>query len=558
MPVINGNRRADDLTGGRGADVLRGRGGADSLDGGGGADRLLGGRGADELRGGRGADQLQGGAGDDVLIGGAGRDRLTGGGGADVFAFGGRWGADTITDFNAAQGDVIDLSATDIDFTDLVIAQTGEGALIRAGRSSILLRGVEATGIDAGFFAFAGGKAGTDTTDSGSDDKVSIDDEAGAVGVLSNAAADLVGAALMRLDARFGGADGSGYTVAVLDTGIDLNHAAFGADANGDGVSDRIVFHQDFSTDRDGSADDVQGHGSHVSSIVASEASAYAGIAPGANIAALQVLDNSGRGGMAGIESALRWVIDNAAAYNIVSVNMSLGGGDNASASRTNAALGDEFAALDALGVIVTVAAGNDFFTHQSAGVSSIAADPNAIAVGAVWAGNFGRVDFGSGAKDFSTAADRVTSFSQRSATMGEIFAPGAMITGAAPGGGFASQAGTSQAAPVIAGMAALAQEIADDVLGRRLTPAEFHALLISTADTIRDGDDEDDNVPSLNADIPRANMLALAEGILAMAGDDPTPGPNPTPGPGTGDDDFGDSVAEATRIRARRDVSGE
>ena len=148
-------------------------------------------------------------------------------------------------------------------------------------------------------------------------------------------------------------------------------------------------------------------------------------------IAALQVLDNSGSGGMAGIESALRWVIDNAAAYNIVAVNMSLGGGDNVSATRTNGALGDEFAALNALGVITTVAAGNDFFTHQTAGVSSIAADPNALAVGAVWSGDFGRVDFGSGAKDFTTGADRVTSFSQRSASMGEIFAPGAMITGA-------------------------------------------------------------------------------------------------------------------------------
>lgn len=551
VPVFNGARGADDLNGTRGNDVLRGRGGADELDGRGGRDRLLGGRGDDDLNGGRGADRLNGGGGDDVLAGGGGRDQLTGGRGGDSFVFGGRWGADTITDFDASQGDRIDLTATSIDFTDLVITQTDDGARIQVGRNSILLRGIDATEVDASMFRFEGGKSGTDTTDSGSDDKVSTNTGPTQIGVQSNAAADLAGVAAMRADARFSGIDGSGYTVAVLDTGIDLNHAAFGADANGDGVSDRIVFAQDFSSDRDGSADDVQGHGSHVASIVGSETAAYRGVAPGADIAALQVLDNSGSGGMAGIESALRWVIDNAAAYNIVAVNMSLGGGDNVSATRTNGALGDEFAALNALGVITTVAAGNDFFTHQTAGVSSIAADPNALAVGAVWSGDFGRVDFGSGAKDFTTGADRVTSFSQRSASMGEIFAPGAMITGAAPGGGFASQGGTSQAAPVIAGMAALAQEIAQNTLGRRLTPAEFHSLLLSTADVITDGDDENDNVANINAQVPRANMLALAEAISALAVDAPAP-PQPA------DDDHGDDIANASGLRNRRPATGE
>ena len=49
-----------------------------------------------------------------------------------------------------------------------------------------------------------------------------------------------------RADPRFGGIDGHGVSVVVLDTGIDLNHPFFGADANHDGVSDRIVYSYSF------------------------------------------------------------------------------------------------------------------------------------------------------------------------------------------------------------------------------------------------------------------------------------------------------------------------
>jgi subtilisin family serine protease len=59
-------------------------------------------------------------------------------------------------------------------------------------------------------------------------------------------------------------------SVVVIDTGLDLNHPFFGPDADGDGVADRIVFHYDFA-DRNADARDLSGHGSHVTSIIASQ-----------------------------------------------------------------------------------------------------------------------------------------------------------------------------------------------------------------------------------------------------------------------------------------------
>jgi Ca2+-binding RTX toxin-like protein len=63
---------------------------------------LYGGKGNDKLYGGRGDDELDGGDGDDELDGGEGSDILTGGKGADTFICD---SADTITDYNSAEGD---------------------------------------------------------------------------------------------------------------------------------------------------------------------------------------------------------------------------------------------------------------------------------------------------------------------------------------------------------------------------------------------------------------------------------------------------------------------
>ncbi|KFX02651.1 hemagglutinin, partial [Pectobacterium betavasculorum] len=92
-------------------DLSSAKDGNDILNGGAGNDILFGQGGNDTLIGGEGNDLLYGGAGDDTLIGGSGGDTLIGGAGADTF----RWqagdiGNDVIKDFNAKEGDRIDLS----------------------------------------------------------------------------------------------------------------------------------------------------------------------------------------------------------------------------------------------------------------------------------------------------------------------------------------------------------------------------------------------------------------------------------------------------------------
>ena len=344
-------------------------------------------------------------------------------------------------------------------------------------------------------------------------------------------------------DPRFAGIDGSGFSTVIIDTGINLNHPYFGADSNGDGVSDRIVYDQDFADD-DLDATDVDGHGTNVSSIaaandtIAGDGGDFTGMAPGANVISLKVFrDGSKTFDFGDAEQALQWVVDNAERFNIASVNMSLGDGENHSTAQTLYSIDDELAALAARGVIVVSASGNDYFLTPGQGTQGVAypsADPNSLSIGAVWdANNGGPFNWVNGAIDNTTNADRITSFSQRHSTLTTVFAPGAQITGAGlndtPGNpGFISTSpGTSQAAPHVAGMAALAQQLAQQELNRQLTPAEFRQLLINTGTPIFDGDqdgdgmidpgDEDDNVTNTGLTFQRIDMLALANGILNL-----------------------------------------
>lgn len=320
-----------------------------------------------------------------------------------------------------------------------------------------------------------------------------------------------------RADSRFAGIDGSGGSIVILDTGIDLNHPAFGPDANNDGVSDRIVYQYDY-VNNDNNASDGNGHGSNVASIAASSFSSYVGMAPAANVIALKVLSDSGSGSFSYVESALQWVAANAATYNIVSVNMSLGDGGNSNTAAGLYGVGDELQALANLGVIVVSAAGNDYYSYQTQGHSYPASDPNSFSVGAVWDGNNGSVSWASGARDYTTGADRLTSFSQRSSSQVDFFAPGAFITGANQSGGSVSYGGTSQASPHIAGIASLAQELAQQTLGRKLTPTEFRNVVRNSANSVFDGDDEDDNVTNTQVSYRRVNVQTMGEAILAMA----------------------------------------
>ena len=332
-------------------------------------------------------------------------------------------------------------------------------------------------------------------------------------------------------DGLLSGYDGSGYSMAILDTGADLDHPSFGPDNDNDGISDRIVYQYDFA-DNDTNANDVNGHGTNVAGIAA-------GIATGADIIVLKVFRDSGSGSFGDVEDALQWVTANAATYNIAAVNMSLGDSGNYSSYRTGT-LTDEINTLDALGITTVVSSGNDFFTVGSTpGVAYPAAEQRALSVGATWDSNGGQTNWSSGATDFSRAPDRIVSFSQRHSTLSDIFAPGAFITSAGLNGGTVSYGGTSQAAPHVTGAVTLLQQISDSVTGDRLGFDELVDLLQDTGVSIVDGDDEDDNVTNTGLTFERLDLLAAAEEVAGSTGGQDAPqvtgvtitGPNPNDG---------------------------
>lgn len=320
-----------------------------------------------------------------------------------------------------------------------------------------------------------------------------------------------------RADPRFAGIDGSGGAAVVLDSGLDTDHPFFGPDSDGDGVADRIVYQQDFGNN-DFDVNGPNAHGSNVTSIVGSQDDVHTGMAPGADLIHLKVFSDAGGGNFSMAERALQWVVANQSSFNIVSVNMSLGDQQNHTFERSLYGLGDELAALRAMGVITVSSSGNSFGSFSSRqGVGYPSADANSLSVGAVYDRTLGTISYGS-AVLFQGAPDRIAPFSQRHEVLTSIMAPGAPITGAAPGGGTVEMHGTSQAAPHVAGVALLAQQLANQSLGRPLTAEEYELLIYSTGVTINDGDDEQDSVVNTGLDFQRIDVFALGEKILNMA----------------------------------------
>ncbi|MBP0033278.1 MAG: S8 family serine peptidase [Roseofilum sp. Belize BBD 4] len=346
----------------------------------------------------------------------------------------------------------------------------------------------------------------------------------------TNESLPLISVDTFKADQRFDSVDGSGYAVVILDSGINEAHPAF---------ENRIKFTHDYVNNKSNEAIDDNGHGSHVSSIVASSDSRFLGVAPGADIIHLKVLNNKGKGSSYDIQQALQWIVNNADEYNIVAVNMSLGYG-NYSSPESNGPFSDELRDLAAKNIIVVSSSGNNFWSNESVpGVKYPSADPNSLSVGAVFDNSYtefrtfadlnddGEVTFDEVASiNRNTRPDDITAFSQRHPTLTSVFAPGARIHGAdATGTGFNEKSGTSQAAPHVAGMAVLAQQLAMEKLGRRLTPAEFETWIKNTGYGIFDGDSEDDNVTNTNTDYQRANIFGLAEAILELPTELPIPG---------------------------------
>lgn len=265
------------------------------------------------------------------------------------------------------------------------------------------------------------------------------------------------------------GYDGSGWAVAVLDTGVQWDHEFLGGPTNS-----RVVAEDCFSTGADyynpgtvGSlcapephvadptatpycwinGNNICGHGTHVAGIAAgshvSTSVSFDGVAPGADVIAIQVFSyfedeadvlSWSSDQMRGLER----VYELSSIYNIASVNMSLGGDSYTSACDYD----PRKAAIDNLlsvGIATIVSSGNDYnFT----GLSSPACISTAIAVGAT------RDD------------DTVANFSNSSVLL-DLLAPGNQIYSSIPGNAYASKNGTSMAAPHVSGAWALLKQAA-------------------------------------------------------------------------------------------------
>ena len=323
-------------------------------------------------------------------------------------------------------------------------------------------------------------------------------------------------------DSRFSSFTGSGQTIAIVDSSFDLDHPAFGPDANGDGVGDRILYHADFTSERNGANTvdtENDDHGTHVASIVAGQLSEARGIAPGANLVLLQGLSESGSGSYGGLQAALQWVVSNASFYNIVAVNNSWGGSSNDNAASATY-FSDELGALARLGVVSTVAAGNSYHDYEVQGVGSPADDT-----------------FAFGVSSSNGSRRSLSDFSQRSETLTDIVAPGSNILAADSGGGTRSMSGTSMASPVAAGAVALAQEIAQSTLGRRLTVDEVYSVLQSSASRFVDSEVASDGVTNSGGTYRHLDIKAMGEAVIALGSGTPVTPPVDTVDGGDGDD---------------------
>ncbi len=290
---------------------------------------------------------------------------------------------------------------------------------------------------------------------------------------------------------------GQGIGVAVLDTGVDFTNAAFGCTAPGQPSTCKVAAARDIAPD-DGARDTGSSHGTNVSGVALS-------IAPGAKIVGLDVFGSTGTASSADISAAIDWVIANASTYKIRVMNLSLGGGAYAG----NCSPDPGFAEARAAGIVPVVASGN---SGNSAAISWPACVPGAVSVGAVYDANVGSRSF-SACSDGTTAADKVTCFSQSSATL-SMLAPGALISAAG-----ITMAGTSQATPHVAGAVAVLAGAASTASAAMLTSA-----VIGTGPLITD--------PRNGLARRRLDVAAALTKLIGSTASTPAPTPSPTPTP--------------------------
>jgi subtilisin family serine protease len=234
------------------------------------------------------------------------------------------------------------------------------------------------------------------------------------------------------------GYTGAGTTVVVMDSGLDFTRPAFGGcTVPGAPSPCRVSAVLDIAPN-DGVVDAGNFHGTQVAAVVA-------GAAPGTKLIGLDVF-NGTSAYSSDIIQAINWVIGNKKRFNIVAFNLSVADASVNTGECAGSWATTPFANARAAGVLPVVASGNG---GASRGVASPACAPGAVRVGAVYDANVGGISY-SMCSDATTQADKLACFSN-GGNLVTLLAPGAMITAAG-----LTMAGTSQAAPHVAGAVAV------------------------------------------------------------------------------------------------------
>ncbi|GAA2354527.1 S8 family serine peptidase [Nonomuraea africana] len=231
--------------------------------------------------------------------------------------------------------------------------------------------------------------------------------------------------------------------VAVIDTGVDLDHPDLNVHTAGA---------VNCSSGR--SADDGNGHGTHVAGTIGAldNADGVVGVAPGARIWPVRVLNNRGSGSWSDVICGIDYVTAHASEIEVA--NMSLGGlgADDGNCGNTNNdAMHKAICASVAAGVTYAVAAGNE---SDNAANHVPAAYDEVITVSALADFN-GLPGGGAAATCRSDVDDTFAGFSNFGADV-DLIAPGVCILSTWKGGGYNTISGTSMATPHVAGGAAL------------------------------------------------------------------------------------------------------
>ncbi|NMG77350.1 S8 family serine peptidase [Aromatoleum diolicum] len=215
-----------------------------------------------------------------------------------------------------------------------------------------------------------------------------------------------------------GAANGVGRRAWVIDTGIDFEHPDLHVD---------VALSKSFLRRGKTSADDGNGHGTHVAGTIGARDNGcdVVGVAAGATLVAVRVLDNSGSGSYSGVIKGVDYVAAFAAAGDVA--NMSLGGpkSDALNAAVVGAAK---------LGIFFALAAGNESDYAELYSPAS-AQHENIYTVSAI------------------DSADTFAWFSNYGNPPVDCAAPGVNVLSTKNGGGLTTFSGTSMAAPHVAGL---------------------------------------------------------------------------------------------------------